>query len=353
MSLLAVNFVLGLTTAQIGGLSGLDADAYERIRPAVVTLYQGGVEKGMAALIDSDGLYVAHLTLLDGNTVEARLFSGRMIRLEVRGQDGYSQLILLKTVDWKPTGIRPVTVASSDLRGGTTLIAVLANGPMRSELVSLDRVGVSLRTNTRRMVPLSEIRFEAPPQLVAGALLFTRNGDLFGTLSATLNTQNLNSNLANNLNNTFAAGGVAGKSVAGGFGGGRAGTDVTRFGLNSQYGPGHLTVAYTPGIDVLRRTVDGFRSPSHEVEYPTLGVWCRDEIGGGARIEKVLEGLSAEHAGLHIGDVILSIGGSNIRNQVDFARVMFRQQPGEKVTLRMKRGNRQFLADVVIGRSKE
>ncbi|HSI72464.1 MAG TPA: PDZ domain-containing protein, partial [Fimbriimonas sp.] len=108
---------------------------------------------------------------------------------------------------------------------------------------------------------------------------------------------------------------------------------------------------YTAGPQMIRRVLAGFRSPSHEVSYPSLGVICSDAIGGGALVQKVLPGTPAAEAGVRFGDIIQDIAGQVIRNQVDFARVMLDQEVGKKITVRIKRGSQIFFMNAVVAKA--
>jgi S1-C subfamily serine protease len=186
---------------------------------------------------------------------------------------------------------------------------------------------------SRRLVPLNEFRFEAPAEEVGTALVFGENGTLVGALNATLGNQanSQSSLIGNHLTNT-------GPKV---------------LGTQQIYGPSQLTVAYTAGSQVIKRVLDGFLSPSHTVDYPTLGVMCVDTPGGGATIQQIVKSSPAAKTGFRVGDIIVDIGGKLIRNQVDFARVMLEQPIDQKVTIRIKRGQAVILLDPVIVKSDD
>jgi hypothetical protein len=311
-------------------LTGNETSAWQRIQPSVAVLMQGGAPSGTAALIDSSGLFLAHRTAVPARALQARMPDGRILQMRWKADDETTGFVLLEAAGWTPGQGRPVGVSGATPRPGTRLFAALSGGPIRAEFVAGDRLGVM--GAARRLMPLAEVKFEAPLQTVAGALLFSPDGNLIGAVNATLEgTDDLGQRAMQNMQQALSnlAGGVK---------------------VQQRFGPSQLTVAYTVSPAVMLRVVDGFRTPPHEVVHPAIGVFCRDAIGGGAEIERVVPGSPAEQAGLRPADVIFAIGGVQIFNQIDFARVMMNQRVGSKVTMQVRRGARAMLIDVRVGK---
>jgi len=320
-----------------------EQDVWARMRSSFVTIMTSDERPiGAAVLIDSRGLFVAHRQAVQGDTVQARLSNGESVRLVVRTSETATQLVLLAADKWDPNYARPFRAPGDNERPGGLLLAVLGSGPIRAEFVSSRLHGV-IRPS-QRLVPLTELRFEAPEETIGSALIVCENGELLGGLNATLrsatpvnlgNQQSALSGLQDvrNLQDLVKA--------------------LPKQGLRPQnsIGPSSMTVAYTVGPSFVRRVLDGFRSPDHRVIFPSLGVFCVDNVGGGALVQVVKEGSAADKAGVRVGDVLLDIAGNNIRNQVDFALVMLRQESGRKITMRVKRGLSILIMDAVVGRA--
>jgi membrane-associated protease RseP (regulator of RpoE activity) len=253
---------------------------------------------------------------------------GRTVQLSVKGQDVLSQLVLLQANQWEPGRAKPFPAPMGNERPGGALLAVLPSGPIRAEHVSSQRFGVVKPSN--RMVPLSEVRFEAPATEVGTALVFSETGEFLGALNATLGKPQ-----------DTAAPGIASHLTS----------PRTVFGGSPPIGPSELTVAYTTGAQLIRRVLKGFKSDSHQVDYPSLGVVCNDAVGGGAQVQKVLQDSPAQQAGVRFGDVILDINGSIIRNQVDFARVMLDQEVGRKIVVRIRRGSQMLFMNATVAKA--
>jgi hypothetical protein len=274
----------------------------------VATIYAGGQVLGPAALVDAKGLFVAHQGAVNGDTVQARL--GEMeLKLTVVSRERNSELVLLRAEGYR--GNAQPFVPSGEQPAGT-LLMVLPTGTLKASTSSARRYGVL--ASTRRGVPIAEIRFEAPKGQFGTGLLLSDSMEFYGSITGSL-----------------------GQS--------------TTFGGN--VGPLAMTVAYSIGPEFVRRVLEGFLSPSHEVVFPSLGVMCIDAVGGGALVQVVRKDSPADSAGILREDVLLDIGGVQIRDQLDFARAMLRHEAGKKILIRLRRGMTTMVKEVVLGRSKE
>lgn len=348
MSLLAANLAiaLALTGMQSAGRRvSREVALWNEMRPALVTIEGRGKPTGVAALIDDKGYFVAHSSSISGDQATGITSAGKELSFSVVCRDKASMLVLLKTDSWDEDAARPFHAPTEEDTASAQLIAVLPTGPLRMAFGLRHKLGVL--DPSRRVVPVTEIRFEATPQLVGGALIFSETGALIGSLNATLGSQ---------------YGGQRGQAGAGGFGGsvgnrGLSGAQQSqgRDG-NSQIfnpGPAPMTVGYTISPEFVRHVIDDFLSPSHSVEFAVLGVYCKDAIGGGAEIESVTVGSPADKAGLHPGDVLLNIASTLIQDQLAFAYVMLQQKPGKRIPVVVQRGPAKLLIDIVPAKAAD
>ena len=349
MFLLAAKLALVLTLDgfQAARMPSREVALWNQIRPAIVTLYDNGRKLGVAALLDDKGYFVAQSSSTSGSRMVAVTSSGRQISLTTVSRERASMLVLLKADSWEQGIAKPFhpPVSGEDATG--ELIAVLPSGPFRMTYGGHNKLGVL--KSSRRIVPLTEVRFEAAQQLVGGALIFSETGEIVGSLNATLGRVEDNSQQRN-----FNGGGVGGRPTDNL---GQQLPSKQQVDLQSrQYtspGPSEMTVAYTVNAEFVRHVLDGFLSPSHEVDFAILGVFCTDAIGGGALIQQVTPESPAAKVGLQGGDVIVNINSSPVQDQLAFASVMLQQKVGKRIPVLVQRGSRKFLVDVIPGKALE
>jgi len=315
--------------------------AYLSMLPNVVKLFEHDQPIGIAVLIDSSGLYLAPKNSINTEEeIEGHFPNGQTGHLRRLNTDSLTGLALLKS-DYVPPNARPVSVIPADPNPGTLLVVMMDSGSVRGRLDSTEKIGIAKVTG--RLVPLSEVRFETPTSTLSGALVFTTSGVFVGAINATLaklpaGAADFRAQFSTKLSNQAVPVGGLG-------GGGAAGNGQ----IADSLGPADMTVAYTPGVDVLRRVVEGFLSPSHIVAYASLGVFCRNGAGG-ALITQVVAESPADKIGMQAGDMIVSMGLYMVRSQIDFAKIMNKARPGEQTFIRFDRGGRVYMKGVTFGR---
>lgn len=329
-------FVLGINGGQ--GLSEEELRAWNAVRPSVAYLGGIGQQPAVAVCIDSRGYFLAHKSAALLPIVNARTNSGSTISLTVQETDDITQLVLLIATGPAGSPFVPARPMAAKSKVPSRLLAVLAAGPLRAEQGIEGKVGIF--SEKRRLLPLTEVRFEAPSETVSGALLFSLNGELAGVLSATLPGDAGQQAGVTGFNRLQGSA----QSLGGGLGGGGFAPPAAA----KSYGPGTLTVAYATAPSVLQRVIEGFRTPSHKVNYPSLGILCSDAPMGGAQVRSVTPGSSAEKAGLAINDVLVELGGQKVGNQVDFARIMLEQEIGATMYIKLVRGGRELTTSALV-----
>ena len=351
MSLSALSTVLitaVLASSGHGQMSSNEFSAYRLVAPSIANIVRGREAVGTAALVDPTGLFLAHLDSVYGKRVNARLSDGRLISLTLRAEDDQTQLAILQADDWIKSA-RPLPPAE-DLKSGDRLMAVLPTGLIRAEYVG-GKSGV-LASN-RRLMPLSEISFEAPADRIGGGLVMTPSGNLVGFMNAALH----NSGEADILvKPSKVQGGGEGEGVlpkgaapsiapmavqARNFGGAMGG--------GGKVGPGDMTVAYTPSTRMLRKTLASLIR-GKDVDRPSIGVDVKNSPdNNGALIERVEPGSGADQAGLKAGDIVVEIDGQDINSQMDLAQVIMDQEVGATLRVKVKRGRTLLIVPVVVG----
>lgn len=311
--------------------------AWDRIGRSVAVLESGGFATGAAALLDAGGAFLAHRSVVSGDRIAARLPSGKMVTLNLVFTDEPTQLALLQAETWTNSDMTPIAVTDGTGLVGRAMLAALPGGPIRGEYITSDRAGI-VRPSLR-YVPLSEIRFETPDQRFGGALVFSYDGRLTGVISASLEPATKPEEIS--AAKGLTAGGI--DSII---------RDRSTPGLAQRFGPGTMTVSYSLGPDILRRVVDGFRSPSRRPAHPSIGCFFRDRGGEGALIEAILSRSPAEVGGMLVGDVIIKANDTTITGVVDLAVFLFRQEPGARISLTARRGTTMVILPITVGRQE-
>lgn len=291
---------------------------WRKVRPSVVTLVREDQPVGVAALIDSSGLFIAHKSSVEAKTVVGRDGDGREFALSWKAEDEATQLVLLGATSWRSEAV-PVAVPRSLDAQAERLIAVAAEGPIRAQVAGKGILGMLAN---QRVTRLTAIEFEVPDSRFAGALLFSMRGELVGSIAATLRSESVSNQVQR-----MALGNAAPRG----------------------FGPGPIAVGYAVSPAVVERVVDGFRSPTHRVRHPKIGVFCKDHPQGGALVQSVEPGSPGALAGIKPGDIIAEIDGTAIRNQLDVAAVVFDTEVGQIIRVTYRRGQTQTIASIRVG----
>lgn len=80
-----------------------------------------------------------------------------------------------------------------------------------------------------------------------------------------------------------------------------------------------------------------------------LGAMIRRNLEGGVEVARVYLGSPAEQAGLEAGDRIVAVNGKDVSSPQDVVELLQGTHPGEKVKLRIARGDEQQTVQVEMG----
>ena len=114
---------------------------------------------------------------------------------------------------------------------------------------------------------------------------------------------------------------------------------------------------FKPIVDDLRRGGGGAARARAFLGVTTVTVDdnVKDRFGldadSGAVVIDVSPGSPADGSGLRRGDVITSIGGSDISSSEDLGRVVRSHKPGDKVDVKWKRGTATQTASVALAQT--
>lgn len=273
--------------------------------------------------LSDDGLFLmAAPTVVRGSAL-AKLKDSSTVTLDLVAHDEISQLALYRARNFKRGTGRPMSVASATEVEGKPLLVITSKDIVAGELVSADRIGVLMPS--QRYAPLSEVRFEQPTGgTVGGGLIFSWDGRLVGVLNATLVP----------FRNEPTAPMI---------------TKIRPGQKAEQFGPRALVVGYALAPSVLKRVVSGFLSPDHTPRHPSIGVLYRSNKGGGVEIQTVEPGSPAAVAKLMAGDIVVSVDGVTITDNIHMATVLFDSEVNQKRVFGVQRANRKLTLTVTVG----
>lgn len=79
-----------------------------------------------------------------------------------------------------------------------------------------------------------------------------------------------------------------------------------------------------------------------------LGIQCEDTNGAGIRVAAVVQGTSAEQAGLRAGDVITYANAIPVHSCADLQELLQSKSPGDRIVLKVHRPERVFLVTIEL-----
>jgi hypothetical protein len=103
--------------------------------------------------------------------------------------------------------------------------------------------------------------------------------------------------------------------------------------------------------EMRRRMEEGDSAvPAPSADEPFVGFNLDQTATGGVHIQSTIPGTPAAEIGLQAGDVIVQFQNTAITGFEDFRKAILEQEPGDTVTLGVKRGERTIYFKLVLGR---
>ena len=103
------------------------------------------------------------------------------------------------------------------------------------------------------------------------------------------------------------------------------------------------SILATAGVETLPVAIGVVSVQPRHIAAPSgvLGVMLED-VEGFAKVQEVMAGSGAEKAGIKSGDFITQVNGGEVANREKLVETVRQFQPGDKVTLKVKRGEEQL-----------
>ncbi|HEV2784865.1 MAG TPA: trypsin-like peptidase domain-containing protein [Solirubrobacteraceae bacterium] len=298
----------GTATATAARAATDVSELYERVSPGVVSIItQTGLGGGTGSgfVIDDDGHILTNEHVVEGaQTVRVRFTEGAPVTARVVGADAGSDLALLK-IEPGERDLKPLPLGTSkNLKVGEPAIAI--GSPFRLE-----------GTLTAGVISAVGRSIEAPNN-------FTIDGAV--QTDAAINPGNSGGPLLD------ASGRVIGVNAQ----------IASSSGANDGVG-------FAIPIDTAKEILPDLKA-GREVKRAYLGVSTGDATTGtGALVAAVVPGGPADRAGLRPGDRIVGVGGREVSRSTDVSAAVSARKPGEKVALRIRRGDDERTVNVTLG----
>lgn len=266
---------------------------------------------GSGFIISSDGYVLTNHHVIDGaDEVKVKLSDGREFTAKVVGSDEQSDVALLKIAT---TGLPALRIGDSNmLKPGQWAIAIGSPFGLDHSVTAgiISAVGRSNRFAQQQYVPFIQTDVAINQGNSGGPLLNVR-GEVIG----------INSQIFSN------SGGYMGVSFA-------IPIDLAMGAVKQLKATGKVSRGM---IGVTLQAIDA---------ESAKGLGLPDTRG--ALINEVTPGSAGEKAGLHIGDVVRSIDGTEIRQSSDLPPIIGAMAPGTRVTLGILRDGKPKQVGVTL-----
>jgi S1-C subfamily serine protease len=295
-----------------------------KVRPTVVevnvSLGRGGAI-GSGVIIDKRGYIVTNNHVVDGaQSIQVVLYDGTQLTGQLVGTDPADDLAVIKIN--APASIAVATIGdSSKLQIGEDVLAI--GNPLGITQTVTNGIVSALNRNVDEgqggaILP-NVIQTDAPinPGNSGGALVDLQ-GNLIGIPTLTAIDPEFN---------TPASG--VGFAIP---------SNRVNFIVPQIIANGHVTHTGRAALGISGLSVD-----------PTLAARDNLSVDHGVLIANVLSGGAADHAGLQAGDVIVQIDSTAISDESTLIDVLANKNPGDKVTVKVYRGNQQLTVNVTLG----
>jgi putative serine protease PepD len=305
--------------------------AAAKAAPSVVTVYVSagsGSGSGSGVVLSADGYVLTnnHVVTLDSSTdqatVQVRTSDGTLYDAEVVGTDPTSDLAVVKLAN--ASGLTPATFADSDeVQVGDLAVAIGAplglSNTVTDGIVSATNRAVQTGSTQNDSTVIDAIQTDAAinPGNSGGALV-DAEGKVIG----------INSAIA-----TVASSDLPGQQS----------------GQSGNIGVG-FAIPANSAKRIAQEIIDT-GSATHAllgVSAQTASGNADSAVGTGAELVSVQDGSPAADAGLRTGDVITAVGDRAVTTSTELTAAVRSAQPGDTVTLTIRRGSDSSKVDVTL-----
>lgn len=299
------------------------AQVFEKVNPAVVEIAcesvyivdgvrQEGVFTGSGFVISEDGYIVTNYHIIEGAQATAVYTAdGKEYAAEVVGADEGNDFALLKI---EAQGLPCIEFGSSDaLAIGDQVVAIGYPLTSGSPTLTVGYISAKNRVITTEGRTISMLQTDAAINSGnSGGPLLNMQGQVVGITSA--------------------------KS---------SGTSASGVSIEG--------VGYAIPIDDIRGLIEDLKEYGY-ITGAYLGVWVRDVseeaqgygLPAGVYVEEVMDGHCAEEAGIKAGDIIINLGGYEVKGMTDLTLALRKFKAGDEITVTVYRNSEAVYLNITL-----
>ncbi len=368
-------------------LSGYFRKLNSEVSGSVVEILSGGETAGYGVIVDSKGFVLTNLRVAEARDLSVKIAGAGTFRAEVAGRHGGLDVAMLKVEAGRPLPAARLGSAADLKPGDWVITASPGEVPQAVGVVSVVRrkIGGERKIPTMGLFGMFGTPNESPlrpydrvlhhdsriAKGMFGSPVFGADGSLVG-----INVANFYPGssfaaaaediaaVAEELKNGMSVKPPAayGEDVQGSQFGGGADMFKDFFGnIMEMFKNGELDLdkLMKGELDLeklfekLFRPKDPSKPPAKdpaEEGSPYFGVQIDQEETERVVVSEVVESSSAEKAGLKAGDVILDIGGKEVKSFDDLRGAVTSMKPGDKFKVTILRGGARMVLDAVMGK---
>jgi serine protease Do len=132
-------------------------------------------------------------------------------------------------------------------------------------------------------------------------------------------------------------------------------------GINTAVSQEGQNIGFAIPVNVIKELINNYRSSGGKISRPFLGIRYKvldrstavlNDLPAGAYVIDVVQGSSADSAGLQKGDVIVKINGKQIGKDDDIANLVRTMKVGDRLSLQVWRDKQTMQKNVTLGEAQ-
>ena len=311
-----------LWSSELSKLEGEIKKLYNDVSPSIVSIQYGSKDNpdfiGTGVVIDGEGHIVTIKRFLKGDNIWVETNVGEQLDAELLGADSETGIAVLTV----KKSLKPTRVYSQNALAPGDLLFIVGNS-----FGLKNGISISVFSGKREGEDYFQLGNTVLPGH-SGAGVFNSKGEFVGIVSFSLGTSVFYAQPEKGavLNKEFHLGISPDIGISAGFG-----------------GPG-VVIAQNRVMELSKEIIR-----SGKIERGWLGVFI-DEKDGVVIVKEIVDDSPAQVGGIEKGDKILEYGNKQVKDLLDFIRMVKETKPGTKVSIGIERDKKNIDIEVNIGK---